>query len=219
MAGSGPDVTIILASIHGSEGAGTPLLHELKARLHERVSLAERRVVLVPVANPDGLARKSRTNVSGVDLNRNFPAANFRKSRRHGSVALSEPESRALHELLRRFPPARVVSIHQPLARIDYDGPAKELADAMARWCDLPVKRIGSRPGSLGSYVGLTLGLPIITVELPRAADRLNSEALWQKFGAMLLQSIVFPQPLARAVSAAGAAASRAASPRPAPLR
>jgi len=31
VAGQGPDVTIILASIHGSEGAGTPLLRELKA--------------------------------------------------------------------------------------------------------------------------------------------------------------------------------------------
>jgi len=196
--GDGPDVTIIMATIHGSESAGTPLLHELKARLHEQISLTGRQVVLVPVANPDGLERKSRHNLSGIDLNRNFPAANFKKSRRHGPKALSEPESRALLALLQRFPPNRVVSIHQPMERIDYDGPGKKLADAMANWCDLPVKRIGSRPGSLGSYVGLTLGLPIITLELPRNADQLTSDSLWNKYGPMLLQSIIFPTPLPR---------------------
>jgi protein MpaA len=75
---------------------------------------------------------------------------------------------RALSDLIGKFQPAGLVSIHQPLACVDYDGPAAELAAAMSAACDLPVKRLGSRPGSPGAYFGEILGRPIITLELPK---------------------------------------------------
>ena len=90
--GDGPDVTIIMATIHGSESAGTPLVHELKTRLHEQISLVGRQVILVPVANPDGFASGQRHNVNDVDLNRNFPASNRRERASSGESPLSEPE-------------------------------------------------------------------------------------------------------------------------------
>ena len=87
-----------------------------------------------------------------------------------------------------------IVSIHQPLKCIDYDGPAKELAEEMARHCDLPVRKIGAMPGSLGSYAGITLGIPIITLELPKEATNLNSEVLWQRYGPVLIAAIGYKQ-------------------------
>lgn len=51
---------------------------------------------------------------------------------------------------------------------MDYDGPAAKLAVAISAACDFPVKRLGSRPGSLGAYLGETLARPIITLELPK---------------------------------------------------
>ena len=149
-------------------------------------------MVLVPRVNPDGIAAGTRTNRQGVDLNRNFPASNFSSRRSNGTGPLSEPESRAIFGLIEDLRPVRVVSIHQPLGCIDYDGPAKGLALAMAEVCDLPVRKLGARPGSLGSYVGLELGIPIITVELPGGVSRWSREQLWDQYGEMLLATIRF---------------------------
>lgn len=200
--GDGPEVVLIMATIHGNEAAGTPLLEQLADHLAVTPSLLRgRRVVLIPVANPDGYAARRRTNQRGVDLNRNFPAGNFSESSRHGDRALSEPESRALHDFLLRYRPTRVVSIHQPLACIDYDGPALELATTLARESDLPVKKLGARPGSLGAFLGNDLGIPTITLELPSDQKlgpgvATNGEALWKRYGALLLAAIGGPMPI-----------------------
>ena len=195
--GGGPDVVLILATIHGDEGAGTPLVGRLSDYLtRHRNVLDGRRVVLMPVANPDGCAHHTRHNVNGIDLNRNFPAPNFTRTDRHGPAPLSEPESRAVKAVLDVYMPDRIVTIHQPLACIDYDGPAEDLARAMGDWTDLPVRRIGSMPGSLGSYAGITLSVPIITLELPESAGVIDEEALWRKYGQMLLAAICHPEPI-----------------------
>lgn len=192
--GDGPEVVLIMATIHGNEAAGTPLVRRLETYLMHNPHLTEgQRIVLLPVANPDGMSSNTRTNRNGVDLNRNFPAGNFDGKARHGHQPLSQPESHAIHQLIEAWKPTRIVSIHQPLSCIDYDGPARELAEAMAARCDLPVRRLGSRPGSLGSYVGLTRQTPIITMELPRAADELSDDQRWERYGPALLEAIWFP--------------------------
>ena len=68
------------------------------------------------------------------------------------------------------------------------------LAERMGQYCALPVKKLGARPGSLGSYAGVTLGIPIITFEMTQADSELNTEALWQKYGKALLAAITFPE-------------------------
>lgn len=194
-AGSGSDVVLIMATIHGNEWAGTPIVNRLAEYIATNPAMLEgRRVLLMPIANPDGYAKKIRHNVRGVDLNRNFPADNYQTSDRHGDAALSEPESRALHELLLQHRPARIVSIHQPLVCIDYDGPAEALAHAMGRYSELPVKKLGGRPGSLGSFAGETLRIPIITLELPPNEEKLGRDLLWRRHGRMMLAAITFPQ-------------------------
>jgi protein MpaA len=194
-AGSGPETVLIIATIHGNESAGTPLLYRLADELSARPDLLHnRRVLLIPVVNPDGYARHTRHNKHNVDLNRNFPADNYQTAGEHGRAALCEPESQALHEILKQHHPARIVSIHQPLVCIDYDGPAADLAAAMGAVCELPVKKLGGRPGSLGSYAGETLKIPIITVELVGSDSQLDTASLWDKYGRMLLSAITFPQ-------------------------
>ncbi len=181
--GDGERTVLILATVHGNEAAGTPLLLRLAEHLAAHAHLLDgRRVVLVPVANPDGYANGTRRNAAGVDVNRNFQTKNSR-----ARTPLSEPESRAIVALLERYRPAAVVSIHQPLNCVDYDGPAAGLARSMAAAGDLSVRKLGAKPGSLGSYVGLELGVPIVTVELPRSASRLTHDELWQRYGEMLL--------------------------------
>ena len=63
----------------------------------------------------------------------------------------------------------------------------------MAAVCDLPVKKLGGRPGSMGSWVGIDLGIPIVTVELPRSADRLSAAERWDRWGRMLVAAVDSP--------------------------
>ena len=195
--GQGSDVIFILATIHGNEPAGTLLVRRLGKYLQQQPHLmAGRTVVLLAVANPDGMAHSSRFNANGVDLNRNFPASNRLNDKQSGATALSEPEARLVKQLIEQYSPDRIVSIHQPLACIDYDGPGTTLAVRMAQYCNLRVKRLGPKPGSLGSYAGVDLGVPIITFEMLQDDSGLDSQTLWRRYGKALIAAIVYPDPV-----------------------
>jgi len=198
--GQGPDVTFILATIHGDEPAGTPLVRRLAQHLMNNLHLLNgRTIVLLPVANPDGFAQNTRYNARGVDLNRNFAANNRINTKVTGLTALSEPEARAINLIIEQYHPNRIVSLHQRrngrVACIDYDGPAAELAEIMAQYCDLPVTKLGAMPGSLGSYAGINLRTPIITFEMQTKDSRLSTQALWRKYGKALIAAITYPDP------------------------
>lgn len=176
--GPGPSI-LIFGVIHGNEPAGQPLLERLLEHLNNHPKLyADRRVVVIPVLNPDGLLKKSRYNSRGVDLNRNFPAENFKKSHRNGPYPSSEPETSALMKMIRQFRPARILAVHAPLFCVNYDGPAGALARSMAQASGYPLKpSIGyPTPGSLGSYAGKDLRVPTITLELP---GNITPEKAW----------------------------------------
>ena len=188
--GEAEPTLLIIASIHGSEPAGTPLVERLEAWLSDRPEeLANHRLVIVPIVNPDGYAKRERHNANGVDLNRNYPTDNRTERKIHGDSALSEPESRALMRAVQVFDPVRVVSLHQPIDCLDYDGPGEALATTMSEAIEgrLPVKKLG---GPFGSYVGITLERPIITMELPKGAEERTAEALWDDYGAALVAFI-----------------------------
>jgi protein MpaA len=191
--GDGPLVVLLLAAIHGDEDAGTRTLRQLDEFLARDPSLLEgRTVILVPVANPDGVVAGTRGNARGVDLNRNFPAANFHASPQTGSAPLSEPEARLLARLVEDHRPARVVALHQAANLLDWDGPGETLASAVAAAGPLPLRRMGARPGSLGSWVGVDLGIPVLTVEQPATAGKLSDEEHWAAYGPMLVEAIRF---------------------------
>jgi protein MpaA len=193
--GEGDDTVLVMAAIHGNEPAGATLVSGLTSYLRNNRDLLEGRcVVLMPVANPDGLAAGTRENIRRIDLNRNFDTANRTDDETNGLRPLSEPESRALQTIIKEYEPSRIVSIHQPLACIDYDGPARALAVRMAQYCNLPLKKLGAKPGSLGSYTGETLGIATVTVELPEEVSKLSEQALWDKYGKLLLAAILFPK-------------------------
>ena len=191
--GSGPRRVLILGGFHGDEPAGPRLCRRLCDELRRRPALLEgRQVLVVPILNPDGRARHSRFNARGVDLNRNFDTSNRRETRTAGPVPLSEPETRFAAALIRVFRPACIVSIHQPLGCVDWDGPARAAAEALSQACGLPVKKLGARPGSLGSFAGVDLGLPTLTLELPAAASDMVEEELWRAYGPALLAAVRF---------------------------
>ena len=192
--GTGEDVVLIIATIHGDENAGTGIVAGVKREFMQRGGLlSSRKVVLIEMLNPDGFKRNQRTNANGVDLNRNFSAANRINNKVNGRSAFCEPESRIIDNLIKSHRPDRIIVFHEPLDCIDYDGPGRSLADHMARFCDLKVKKLGARAGSLGAYAGETLAIPTITVELTPADGKLSDQLLWQRYGTMLLAGITYP--------------------------
>ncbi len=161
-------VMLVFAGIHGNERSAVTFGEELRVDLLGGLaSRAGVRIAFVGAANPDGVALETRHNANDVDLNRNFPTDNFAEM--GGSFPLSQPESRRLKRLIDEVDPSAVLSIHCCVPTLDYDGPSEGLAQAMAEAMDpaarFPVERLGSRAGSVGSYVGLELDRPIVTVE------------------------------------------------------
>ncbi|MFC1763976.1 M14 family zinc carboxypeptidase [Planctomycetota bacterium] len=192
--GSGPDVTLIVGTIHGNEAAGTELVRYFGGHLERNRHLLQgRTIVLMATANPDGKVAVKRSNARGIDLNRNFPSNNRINNKTNGPGGLSEPEAVAIDQLIRKYRPDRIVTLHQPLACVDYDGPAKDLAERMATHCDLPVKKLGARPGSLGSYAGETLNIPIVTLEMLKNDTWLSDIQLWNRYGSSLLAAVDSP--------------------------
>jgi len=174
--GSGANTSLIFGGFHGDEEAGTQLVLELANILTREKPLPEfGRVIIVPVLNPDGLMANTRTNFNGVDINRNFPTNNWSPSAKAdryypGPTAGSEIETLVAIELIKQYRPDRIITVHAPLEMINYDGPATEIANIMARYLDYPVTSdIGyPTPGSFGTYTGVERNIPVITLELPQ---------------------------------------------------
>lgn len=165
---------LVISMIHGDEtGAGS-----LGRYWFERVQEIDPRNNwrIIPLANPDGAEKKTRTNAAGVDLNRNFPtmdwesdAKNFWKKEAKGSLrkfpgdkAASEPEVNCIMKHIDDFKPQFVISIHTPLNVLDYDGPRVPAPN----YSYLPWKRLGNMPGSLGRYLWVEQKVPVLTAEL-----------------------------------------------------
>ena len=189
--GSGDQCVMFIGGIHGYEPAGVGLCQQLAAYLgaHEELVYGLK-VIIVPAANPDGLAACTRENAHGVDINRNFATGNYTASAAHGGSAMSQPEAQYLRGLIDRYRPARIITIHQPLSCVDYDGPGQSLAAAVARASGLPVKKLGARPGSLGSYAGVENGIAVVTVELPQGASTLTAAQVWARYGGAMMVAV-----------------------------
>lgn len=195
--GYGDERIAFVATVHGNEFAGSVLLPLLAQELIAHPEWLENKTVLfVQLANPDAFVDSERNNRNWVDINRNFPSYNHKNSRRGGKEPLSELESQALVVLLEKYAPDRIITLHEPFACIDYDGPGLELAQSMAAAGPLDVKKLGSKSGSLGSYMGKKLNIPIVTVELPYASGQVRADVLWERYGTMLVQGVLFPEDL-----------------------
>jgi protein MpaA len=113
----GKKKVVLISLMHGNEPAPRRILTNLVhgARVHG-IDLW-----VVPVYNPDGLARHTRQNARGVDLNRNYPYRWIRQGGHYNSGPRphSEPETRAMMRFLKKIKPAYILSFHQPLHAVD----------------------------------------------------------------------------------------------------
>lgn len=186
---------LVIGGVHGDEPTGVDVARALLGELTTNPQLASNRTVAVLAdANPDGHADGTRRNANDIDVNRNFPAANFKRSWRRGGGREpgSEPETKAILAAIERLRPVLIISIHSMddgRQCNNYDGPAEALAKLMARHNGYPATaNIGyPTPGSLGSYAGVDRQIPTITLELPRGASGAKA---WADNRAALLAAI-----------------------------
>jgi len=187
-----------MGAIHGNEPISANITGGLLADLRANPQLAGGvPIAIIPIANPDGFAAGTRTNVNKVDLNRNFPAANWtarapKRVRNNfgGQASASEPETLALIHAIERLQPRLIISVHSMDDPCNnYDGPAKAVADVMSQCNGYPsTPTIGyPTPGSMGSWAGVDRQIPMITLELPR---KLPANQAWPANRAAVLTAI-----------------------------
>ncbi len=182
---------LVLGGIHADEEASVILVMDWIARARQAGRPVHWR--MAPLVNPDGffLPARTRVNANGVDLNRNFATRQWSEEARNywikttrrdprrfpGPAALSEPESRWVHEQIASFKPNLIVSVHAPYGVLDFDGPPPP----PSRLGNLMLDQVGIYPGSLGNYGGIVLGMPVMTIELrnSKRVSTIEAEAMW----------------------------------------
>lgn len=201
---------LLVGGIHGDEYSSVSVVFKWLKRLEEKQH-GQFHWRVVPVLNPDGLLRpprmSRRMNANGVDLNRNFPSPGWdteapkywiertrRNKRRYpGPAALSEPESRWLVEQLNSFRPDAVISVHAPHGIVDFDGPRVP----PARLGPLDLRLLGTYPGSMGRYIGVHRGIPLLTVELESAfamPEGDDMDLIWDDTLSWIEEHVVLPR-------------------------
>nr|AIF26811.1 putative murein peptide amidase A [uncultured bacterium fosmid pJB95A1] len=185
---------LVFAGIHGEEPETTFLL----SRCLRAFDKPFQDVAFILCANPDGMTLGTRGNFNGVDLNRNFPTANWQEDNVLSRSVLeaprdtalsagcrpgSEPEVAALLRLVESLQPQSILSIHAPIGCVD--APARTpLVERLCEAFNLPwIPDIGyPTPGSFGTWCK-ERQIECVTLELPR----MSLEALFDRYGASFI--------------------------------
>lgn len=140
---------LLVGCVHGNECAGIAVV----TRALATTPPAGTEIVVVPQLNPDGHAAGVRQNAHGVDLNRNFPRLwkpiGARGDQQYaGSGPLSEPEARAMADLIRRLRPTVTVWFHQPVGVVDLSGGSDTVERRFAQIAGMKLDLLVRYPGS-----------------------------------------------------------------------
>jgi protein MpaA len=157
---------VLFSTMHGNEPATRQILRTLR----DGPPIRGVDLWVVPTYNPDGLARGTRKNAHGVDLNRNFPYgwADLDGSYESGPRPRSEPETRAVMGFLRDVRPNYILSFHQPLGGVDTDTKSPRFARRVADKLNLPATTLdcgGVCHGTMTSWYNHRFPGAALTVE------------------------------------------------------
>jgi protein MpaA len=220
------DVSLIMCGVHGDEITPIKFCFDIMNYLKAAYSDSEiinkdfknKIVIVAPIVNPDSYfkAKPTRVNARGVDVNRNFGTkdwnmdarrlwiSKFRKDKRRnpGLSSNSEPEVVFQINLIKRYGPDKIISVHSPLTMLDYDGPntviggfvdgakAHELLIQMSKDAsDYKIENYPFFPGSLGNWAGKERDIPTYTLELP-TSDPSRSAQYWKLFQSAIHNAI-----------------------------
>ncbi len=178
---------LLIGGVHGDEPEGVELAQQTLRWLQSEPNTLQTPWALIPCLNPDGVALRQRMNANAVDLNRNYPSADWSpeaaKARYNpGPHPGSENEIQALVKLIQVMQPRMIIHFHSYKPCIVYAGnealPVAELLGDATGYKVIP--DIGyPTPGSLSSYAWTDLGIPVICIEEEDGVDRTT---IWPRF-------------------------------------
>lgn len=195
---------LVFSMVHGDEPASASVA-VLWARRLLQLKNSRNSWRIIPILNPDGWKKSTRTNSKGVDINRNFPTQDWdyaaqgywekvekKNPRRYpGKEFASEKETRCAVDHIKDFAPDMIIAIHTPYGLLDFDGPQLNFP----AYKGLPWQQLGHFPGSLGRYMWYDNQVPVLTIELKSEADLKSSEKLFELqdlTGLVAIQSLEF---------------------------
>lgn len=192
--GQGPQRIAVLSSLTGNSEATVALVEKMAGVFaRDELMPVQLSVLMVRTPNPDALADRTLTNSRGVDLNRNFPSTRFTASPRAetGDRPGSEPETRAIVQLLNQFRPSLVIHVVEGRsARGTVRSDDLVPRDLLPKFDSAPFDKV-YKTGSLAGYVHETLHRSIVQVELPTDSSApIDDEALLQLMVTTLDQSV-----------------------------
>ena len=184
--------TVLLnLAIHGWEdsyAADAQLLVDLGNALVEHYSQSESmrscRLLIVPCANPDGVAEGNtnngfgRCNADGIDLNRDFDASHvvYTNARNYTPAPFSGAESRALRDLVWASNPKVVVDFH---GWLNYTIGNRELAEVFSLCTDICHKyELGTGAHGYFSYWAQLQGAEAILVEFKDTTSVIHDDVI-----------------------------------------
>jgi protein MpaA len=201
--GSGSTVILFTAGIHGSEPSSTTTLQAWVEylKVNGYTIPSNKRLVIVPNTNPDGIASNTRNNSRDVNIDRNFPTANWSASIESANGTLpmgggahpgSEPETTALINLTRQLRPRLSVAFHAQGRLVGANKVADSVAIGSVYASTVGYKTMYDNAEAIMGYtitgeyedwMGEELRIPAILIELPSSAgNNLSSQltALWK---------------------------------------
>lgn len=211
---SAENTTVVMCGVHGDEITPVKFCWDLIRELRMNHDFKDKVVVVAPLVAPDSFFKDkpTRTNGRGIDVNRNFPTQDWRleahkrwkqhghdKRKFPGHQAGSEQETIFQMNLILRYKPNKVISVHAPLSLLDYDGPtltsesgksAQELLQQMSQKSSgYKVSNYPVFPGSLGNWAGKEKHIPTYTLELPNTNFK-ESERFWNLFKDAMIYAV-----------------------------
>lgn len=175
--GAGSRKILVVAGIDGEDRIAVNWIDAFVQQLSQAPLHRDLQLLIVRAANPDGLTARHVENARGVALNRNFPTAHYRPGGRPsaGTGPASEPETRALMQLLYDHRPQRLVHVisSSTPSRALCNGVAQDAAESLQDTAGVSVETFdpAAQGGSLEDFAASVLGIEVVSLRLEIGED------------------------------------------------
>lgn len=173
--GTAGELTLIVCGLNGDDRIAVKWIDSLSQQLADAPDMLQgRQIVLLRDPNPDGLTAKTLANDHGVILNQNFPTAGYRPGETSGPGPASEPETRAVLEVLYRLQPQRIIHVQSAgQSEIVWTDKAQPVAESLRDGLQMTAKPwdASQGAGSIEEFASQVLKAEVLTMRLDTGDD------------------------------------------------